>query len=208
MAPHSDTDPPGAGRVDPRVAHTRQVVIDAVADLLSTDSFANLTMDAIATRSGVARSTIYRHWPDRVELMIEAFEAVSSVTEPIDPRGPIHADLRATGASLVRGLTEHRWGRILACLVSTAGHDDEIHRALSAFGRARRAETAEVFSRAVARGEIRSDLDPVCEAERFAGPFFLRRLVTADLLDDEFVESQVQATCRALGAPYEHMATG
>lgn len=203
MVPHSDADQQRARRVDPRVVHTRRVVIDAVTDLLSTDGFANLTMDAIAARSGVARSTIYRHWPDRVELMIEAFEAVSSLTEPFDPRGPIHSDLRAIGANLVRGLTEHRWGRILACLVSTAGRDDEIHRALNAFGRARRAETAEVFSRAVARGEIGGDVDPVCEAERFAGPFFLRRLVTADLLDADFVESQVQATCRALNAPYE-----
>ena len=54
------------------------------------------------------------------------------------------------------------------------------------------------------RGEIGSDIDPVCEAERFAGPFFLRRLVTADTLDADFVEAQVRATCRALGAPYEH----
>lgn len=192
----------------PRISSDVEPVNSRSSDLLSTDSFANLTMDAIAARSGVARSTIYRHWPDRVELMVEVFEAVSSVTDPLDPCGPLHADLRATGISLTRGLTEHRWGPILACLVGTAGHDDEVHRALNTFGRARRAETAEVFSRAAARGEIRSDLDPVCEAERFAGPFFLRRLVTADMLDDDFVESQVRATCLALGAPYEHMATG
>ena len=204
MAPLPDADPPPARRVDPRVVHTRQVVIDAVADLLSTDGLAQLTMDAIAARSGVARSTIYRHWPDRVELMVDVFESVSSVADPLDPCGPLHADLRATGDSLARGLTEHRWGLILSCLVGTAGHDDAIHRALNTFGRARRAESAEIFSRAITRGEIRSDLDPVCEAERFAGPFFLRRLVTADTLDADFVEAQVRATCRALGAPYEH----
>lgn len=193
-------------RVDPRVVRTRRLVIDAAADLVAAEGFANLTMDAIAERSGVARSTIYRHWPDRVELMIAVFESAGSPPPPVDPSGPLHADLRIVGTGLARGLTELRWGQTLPSLVGAAGHDAEVQRALESFGRARRGDSAEIFLRAIARGEIDRSIDPVCQAERFAGPFFLRRLVTADTLDHDFVEGQVQATCQALGAPYERAA--
>lgn len=193
-------------RIDPRVVLTRHLVIDAAADLLTTEGFANLTIDAVAARSGVARSTIYRHWPDRVELLTAVFESVSYATGPIAPTGPLHSELRHTGLNLAKGLTEHRWGQILPSLVGAAGHDDEVRRALKAFGRARRAESAELFQAAIERGEIAKDVDPICEAERFAGPFFLRRLVTADMLDHKFIETQVRVTCLSLGAAYEPAA--
>ncbi len=190
-------------RVDPRIVHTRRVVIEAAAALLSAEGFTEVTIDAIAARSGVARSTIYRHWPDRADLLVEAFEGVSSsVTHPDSP-GPLCADLRERGRNLTRGLVHEPWGRILPCVVGVASHDHDVRRALDAFGRARRAETAEVFARAAQRGEISSTIDPVEWSERFAGPFFLRRLLTTDTIDDDFVEVQVIAICAGLGARYE-----
>lgn len=197
-----------ADRIDPRVVHTRRLVIDAAADLLTTEGFANLTIDAIAARSGVARSTIYRHWPDRAELLISVFDSVGSTAEPANPTGPLHCELRLTGTSLARGLSEQRWGQILPSLVGAASHDDEVRRALKVFGRARRAESAEIFMAAIERGEIDGNVDPICEAERFAGPFFLRRLVTADTLNHEFIETQVRVTCLSLGANYEPAIEG
>ena len=59
--------------IDPRVERTRRVVLDATIELIVEGGFTAVTIEAVAARSGVAKSTIYRHWPGRVELMHAAF---------------------------------------------------------------------------------------------------------------------------------------
>jgi len=190
------------GRVDPRIAHTRRVVTEAAAALLASEGFERATIDAIADRSGVSRSTIYRHWPDRADLMRDAFSVVCAY-ERLESSGILHVDLRAKGRNLARGLVEDAWGRMLPALVSAADHDDDLRRALTTYTGERRADVAALVAGAIERGEARVVGDLRSLAERFAGPFFLRRLMTGDPLDDAFVEDQVRSLCAAVGAPYE-----
>ncbi len=189
-------------RVDPRIERTRTLVVDAAAELLAQEGFERITIDGIAEHSGVARSTIYRHWPDRAELLGQAFAVVCSVEYTPD-HGNLAEDLRHKGGMLARGLTDEPWGRMLPSLVGASAHDDDLRRALMDFNVDRRAEAIELIERAATRGEISVDADPRAVLERFIGPFFLRRLMTADPLDEQFLEQQIAHACAELGAPYE-----
>ncbi|MFC2153638.1 TetR/AcrR family transcriptional regulator, partial [Actinomycetota bacterium] len=61
--------------VDPRIERTRTVVMRTAIDIVAERGFQGASIDAIAQRSGVARSTIYRHWPDKSDLLLEAIGA-------------------------------------------------------------------------------------------------------------------------------------
>lgn len=192
---------PARSGVDPRIERTRAVVVDAAAELLAEEGFERITIDGIAEQCGVARSTIYRHWPDRADLLGQAFSVVCSVEHTPD-HGTLAADLRHKTTLLARGLTEERWGRMLPSLIGASAHDEDLQRALTEFNAKRRAEMRELFERAVERGEITGELDLEAATERLVGPFFLRRLMTEQPLDEEFVERQVRLGCEELGAPY------
>lgn len=187
--------------VDPRVERTHFLVVGAAAELLAEQGFERITIDGIAERSGVARSTIYRHWPDRAVLLGQAFGVVCKIHEAPD-LGSLVGDLRYKVTQLARGLTEETWGRMLPSLIGAAEHDDDLKRGLLAFNAQRRGEALELVQRAVDRGEVDGGRDFRGALERFISPFFLRRIMTDDPIDDEFVERQLRAICGELDAPY------
>ena len=80
------------GPCDPRVARSRAAVLDATVDLLGEVGHGGTTVEAIAERSGVAKTTIYRHWPSRAPLLIDAFHCRVEHVEAT-PTGDVRADL-------------------------------------------------------------------------------------------------------------------
>lgn len=147
----------GECRVDPRVVRTRQAVVSAAADLLASEGIGRLTIDAIAQKSGVARSTIYRNWPDRADLILAAFESVARMECPLTALGcpgghPIDGGCGARSATTVaelrRVMGQHGRrmvamrdsvvGAAMASIVAEARHDPAIAQALHRFGAHRR----------------------------------------------------------------------
>ena len=183
--------------VDPRVLRTREVVVEATAQLLTERGFTGITIEAIAERCGVARSTIYRNWPDRGRLFVEGFEQLCAL--PIQPAsGTLEFDLRQLGHEFAAGLSNADWGRCLPSLVGAVEYDPELAEAQADFSRRRHAVIASVFSEAMQRGEIDEDLDPDSLAELWAAPFFLRRLMSHRPLDDVFIEHQIALVLRTV----------
>src|ERR1700691_2822801 len=80
---------PGATREDPRVARTRSVVLGAAADLLAERGYAAFTMDALVARTGVSKTTMYKHWPSRTILIAATVGAMAT-----DPAAPDTGDVR------------------------------------------------------------------------------------------------------------------
>lgn len=177
--------------LDPRIERTRRVVLDAAAELLATEGL--VTIDSISERSGVSRSTIYRHWPERHQLFIEAFDHICDLASPPDT-GSLEGDLRWLAEELARGLTDQPWGRSLGALVGAAAHDEDVRTAQRDFNKRRRATDRLIFERAVQRGELDPDLDLELVVTRFVAPFFFAHLVAHSDLDETFVENIVQAT--------------
>jgi len=91
--------------LDPRVERTRKVVLEAAAELIGECGFGRTSVEAISERSGVARSTIYRHWPERDALL---FESVGKKMERIQASytGELRADLILTFSHLGEMLSD------------------------------------------------------------------------------------------------------
>lgn len=178
--------------MDPRVAHTRAVVLDATVAILAEDGFERLTVEAVAERSGVARSTIYRNWPERNGLLSDAFVKMCAFSE-IPDLGSVEAELRYLGEELATGLGGAAWSQALPSLVGAAHHDPTLTAAQQRFSDVRRAGTAAIFERARDRGELVAGADPGRLAEFFVSGFFFRFLMIRRPIDDAFVDEQVAA---------------
>jgi AcrR family transcriptional regulator len=176
---------------DPRTDRTREVVLKATAELLLEEGCERFTIDSVAYRSGVARSTIYRNWGDRSALIIQAIDCVTEMPEPPDT-GTLVGDLTIMAERLSHNLGEGVLGRLLPSMVGAASCDAELAARLQGLSEGRMAMTRIVFVRAIVRGEIGND-DLDGRMERFISPFFVRHLLNGSPLDEEFRQRQVEA---------------
>jgi AcrR family transcriptional regulator len=174
---------------DARTTRTRAVVLDATADLLLDVGCERLTIDEIAAKSGVARSTIYRNWGDKSTLVVDAVDCIAGMPDPPET-GTLAGDLTVMADRLANNLSEGMLGKLLPSLVSAASCDDELRSRLQAMSNARFEVTRIVFERAIVRGEI-DNADVEGRIERFIAPFFARHLLHGWPLDKAFRERQV-----------------
>jgi AcrR family transcriptional regulator len=185
-------------RVDPRIARSRQCVLAATADLLVAHGWGGVTVEAVSARSGVARTTIYRHWPDLRHLLAEALESVMEPC-PEPDTGTLRGDLTVIMAALARTLGRSATGAVFPSLIDGAERDPEIAALQAGFTRGRRLASRRALDRAVARGEI-AGYDFETEAALIGGALFYRRLVSREPLSPAFIDKVVAAACMRLGA--------
>jgi AcrR family transcriptional regulator len=162
--------------VDPRVARSREAVIRAGVELLTEGGLAAFSIDAVAARSGVAKTTIYRHWPGRRDLLSEVFESVESHT-PTPDTGSLREDLRFLARDLADDLASADWPKNLAVIVGEAEHDRTLAAGHAVHVRSEMNPMRVVFERAIERGDLPADLDVELAIEHVAGALFLRRFV-------------------------------
>lgn len=186
-----------ARRVDPRVVRTRAAVLAATREVLTESGFPALCIDGVAKRSGVARTTIYRHWPSAAALAHEAFRDLAEPAPDIDT-GSIRDDLLAHLRWLRTALEDSEWGRLLPHVVAASHHDPELAELHRAFGAERRRPAVAAVDRAIGRGELPAGLDSDALVDRLAGPLFYRCLVRLRPTTDADLESLVDG---ALNGP-------
>ena len=176
-------------RVDPRITRSRRAVLDAALAELAERGYGAFTIDGVATRAGVARSTIYRLWPDRVTLVADAIEALNQ--QP-PPRAAGDETPRERIASLVHHLsTAMRKSAVAACLpalVDGAERDRTLRRLHHHYNDRRRAALVAAVAAARETGDVRSDVDAELAATALAGAVIYRRLMTARPMRDDEVE--------------------
>lgn len=176
-----------AAALDPRVARSRAAVIDATLELLAEVGYAGVSIDAIAKRSGVARTTVYRHWPSLAELVQDA--AVSTMgIKVVDDTGEPRADLAAHLRILVDKLTNSDWGRLLPTIVDAGSRDPGVAELQRRSTAERRGAAMAIVHRGVERGQLRDDVDVELIGEMVAGVLFTRLLVTHMPVTDELVD--------------------
>ena len=178
------------GSLDPRVAHTRRLVLEAAASLLAEEGFDRLTLEELAERSGVARSTIYRNWDDRSELFADAFDLLCSFPE-IPDLGSMRDELEFLARELAASLESSEWAKALPSLIGAAHHDDALSGAQARFSEVRRELTSAIFARAAERGELMPGVDGHYLAELFAAPMFFRFLMSRQPLDEAFLQRHI-----------------
>src|ERR671921_1236329 len=198
MGISQDVAVPGRGR--PRDPTLDARILDEVLVLLASHGYAGLRLDELASRSGVAKTTILRRWPSKAAVAAAGVErlALQSVDVPDSGtlRGDLHALLHGAVDTFVRGR-----GQFVPRLLREAGHHPEITDLLDAVLHPRRQGYRRVLARAVARGELDPSVDQELLIDMLIGPLWTRLLITRDPVTREYVDANVQAVLTAFAVP-------
>ena len=175
-----------AARPDPRVERSRQAILEATLQLLARDGdVGSLTVEAVAARSGVAKTTIYRRWRDKWELALDAvmIDMLPRLDEPVDV-GDTRKELLTVINSVVKMLATPPYGQAMQALVSQIATDPDLARVYrEQVVEPRQAELTPVVKRGIARGDLRPDTDVRLIHELLVGPIFYRLLFSGAALD-------------------------
>ena len=182
----------------PRSEGCRQKVLAAADTLFTRDGLARMSVDAVAQLAGVSKATIYRWWPNKAAIVMEALldSSEAEVYVPVSPfpEEDLIAKVRRTIA-LFRGPR----GRVIASLVGQAQSDPEIAEAYRQHLLGpRRAATREAIERAVEAGIYRADIDYDMAMDIIFGPLYERLLLGHARLDEAFERDYPPAAVAAL----------
>jgi AcrR family transcriptional regulator len=183
-----------------RSARNRRAVLDATVETLVDRGYAGLSVDEVATRAGVHKTTIYRRWPNVGALVVEALLDRQREHVPIPDTGDLRTDLNALLDAVAASITSPDGRALLRAAQDSAS--PELDTLVHQFWHARFALAREIFQRAADRGEIRNDLDHDLLVELAVAPLFFRHLVTREPLGRAFRERVLDALLeRALVEP-------
>jgi TetR/AcrR family transcriptional regulator, regulator of autoinduction and epiphytic fitness len=164
---------------DPRVERSRRVILEAVLDELGAVGYGALTIEAVAARAGVGKSTIYRHWPGKLELVEDAFRTLKApVVAPED--GTLRERVVAVIEQVACLVEQSTYSACMPALIEAAERDPQVRDFHCRFSSERRAVLVDVLRDAVEAGELPSDTDPEILADALVGPILLRRLMLAE----------------------------
>jgi AcrR family transcriptional regulator len=196
-SPVLDDRPPRRRKPD----ETERAILDATREILAEGGVPHLTIEAVAARSGVAKTTIYRRWRAKDELalavVIDMVERVIQTPDLGNTRDELIAFVDAT----VQVLGKTPMGRVLQGLVSDLATDPEL--ALSFAEKVvgvRLTEVDRLIRNGIERGEIRPGTDPYNVNEILLGAVYYRLLFSADPLDDGLAERIVDYVLNGIGS--------
>ncbi len=173
----------------PRSEAARQAILRAAGDLLARDGFQAVTMEAIAAEAGVSKATLYRWWPCKAAVLMDAFLAATGPCAPFPDTGCLREDLRRQMGGLAKALGGP-FGTVLAGILAEAQADPDAAAAFRArYLAPRRLEAKQALARGQARGEIRADADLDTATDALYGPLLFRLLAGHAPLDAAFVDS-------------------
>jgi AcrR family transcriptional regulator len=189
-----------ARRGRPRSEEADRAILRAATELLAERGLHGLSIEEVASRAGVAKTTIYRRWHSRGTLALDAFLAEFKALQPLPDTGILRDDLLAALRAWVRAVTRTSAGRILAGLIAEAQHDPELADAW----RARvveplRAQHRIMLRRAIDRGQLPADTDTEVALDLLYGAAYHRLLNGHQPLNDTFARNVVEVIVNGLG---------
>ncbi|KOG87000.1 TetR/AcrR family transcriptional regulator [Streptomyces varsoviensis] len=170
-----------------------------LAELLDR-GYAELTVEGVAQRAGVHKTTVYRRWKTRESLVVDALAEHFTTDIPTPDTGALESDLRALAQALVQSMTDPVGKAVQTAMLSDAGRLPEVAEARRRVfaDRIRRAEP--VVVRAVERGELPAETDPAELFGTLAAPVYFHLLISADPAVEDTAERAVRITLAAARA--------
>jgi AcrR family transcriptional regulator len=183
-------DQPGVGEQRPggRAARVRSAVLDAASELLTEVGYEKMSMEEVASRAGVHKTTVYRRWPTKAKLVFDAVSMQAEVNIPMPDSGNLLTDLEALARNVVANLESASGGQRARTLVAAAATSNELTEGMHAFWAHRFAASAKVIEQAIERGELPPDSDPNLIIQTLVGPIWLRALLTGEPISTEFAD--------------------
>jgi AcrR family transcriptional regulator len=191
------TGRPGNDRANQRVRHSKETVLKTTFELLMEAGLGGVSVDEVSKRSGVAKTTIYRHWPSRTALLLDACSRMGAKFDVPDT-GKLQTDLAELALSIAALLRSKSFSSVLPSIIDAAERDDQVATMYQRI----HAEHMAPFYLVVERAKLRGELMRTCPASEIVaavvGPLFYRRWFSREPLDDSFVKAAVK---RALNRP-------
>ncbi len=186
MAPTPDSEAP---QENPRTRRVRELMLETAVELLLECGAHDVTAAQVAARADVARTTVYRQWPDQRSLLLATIAAMTTPHETPVSAGPVEDDARATLERLRKRLDRRPARAVFGALVAHASQDKAFKDAQQLFINQLTKPMVEVFEAAVARGELDKSTDAEFEAMLLVGPILhnylaLHAKVTDQLIDE------------------------
>jgi AcrR family transcriptional regulator len=182
----------------PRSEQARRAVLNACTELLRDSGLRAMTTDQIAGRSGVSKATIYKWWPSKYAVAVEAFLSQMYAESPDPDTGSAYEDFLVAVRGMVRFYASPS-GRIFAQLVAEAQSDPAVAAELrDRLVASRRSMMRAVWDRGVERGELRADIDPEIAIDLLFGPAMYRLVAGHAPLDETSADAIVRSAMRGL----------
>lgn len=151
-----------------------RAVLRAALDELSRSGFSALRIEEVAARAGVNKTTVYRRWPSKVELVAAAIQSTAGYRESVPDTGSLRGDLLELVKRMLATAHAPEGIAIVRLMNAGVGSDPEIERLLLSLRKAAAARRLQVITRAQARGELSRDIDGPLLLDAVFAPVILR----------------------------------
>ncbi len=173
-----------------RTVRSQERVLTTTIELLY-EAGLSLSVDEVSRRSGVAKTTIYRHWPTRAALVLEACRKLTP-----EPRVPDHGSFVQDVSDLIETLAQllntARWSAVLPSIADAAERDAEVAAVFGQIQAGHAAPFCEIVRRAQRRGELAKELDPSIMTAMLIGPVFYRRWFSREPIGKAFIQALIR----------------
>lgn len=181
---------------DPRVERSRLVVRRAALEELGAVGYGAFTIESVAARAGVAKSTIYRHWSDKLALIADAFETFHEQMVPdlkiASPRERVERLVRHVAEVVV----DSTFSVCIPALIEGAERDARVRAFHHRYSAERRHALVDVIAEGIAAGDFPAHLDAELAALALLGPIFYRRLMSGEPFDPDRARELVDTVLR------------
>lgn len=179
----------------------RTAAIAATLAELAQGGYSSLSLERVARRAGVHKTTLYRRWGTREELVLEAMLERASEHISVPDTGSLRDDLVELARTAAVNAASPEVAAMARAVAAEAPRDSRLAAANSSFWAERLALDGVIVERAIKRGEVAAATKPRQVIEAVLGPIHLRLLLTGEPIDDAFLEGIVDVVMDGIGAP-------
>jgi AcrR family transcriptional regulator len=188
----------GMRRPGGRTARVRAAAIAATLSELADVGYSGLSLESVAKRAGVGKTTLYRRWGTREELVLEAMLERASEHISVPDTGSLRDDLLELARTAAANAASPEIAAMARAVAAESPHDPRLAAANSRFWSERLALDGAIIERAIERGEVEHGTDPGRVIESVLGPIHLRLLLTGQAVDRSFLEAIVDTVIHGI----------
>jgi AcrR family transcriptional regulator len=184
-----------------RTARVRAAAIAATLAELADAGYSALSLESVAKRAGVGKTTLYRRWGTREELVLEAMLERAGERISVPDTGSLREDLLELARTAAANAATPEVAAMARAVAAESPYDSRLAAANRRFWAERLALDGAIIERAIERGEIESGTDPVRVIESVLGPIHLRLLLTGEVVDRRFLDGIVDTVINGIAPP-------
>lgn len=178
---------------DPRVERSKQTVLETTRGLLCDKGVRGTSIESIAKKSGVAKTTIYRHWSSLDDILLEAFKNMAGAPKRFDT-GSVVKDVTLSLQDLAHCFRKEDWSKAMPDMMEKAARDPKFKARKEQFMSERLKPLNEALQRGIKRSELSKKTDIPFLTSQLLGPIFMDYMAYSEMMGDRKIKLLVERT--------------